>query len=92
MPRISLDPDQADQTAASFAAARDTIENNLNLIASASDSILSTWRGQSSMRFDTYWRQQQQQIRRILVELENLSQGLRTEAEEFRQADSVYGR
>ncbi|WP_165774777.1 WXG100 family type VII secretion target [Candidatus Viridilinea mediisalina] len=91
MPLISLDPDQADQAATRFATARDTIERDLQLMASANENVLATWRGQSSVRFSAQWQQQQQQIQNILSEIERLSRGLRIEAEEFRQADSVYG-
>lgn len=91
MPLISLDPDQADQCAARFATAQQELTDRLNQMSSASETLLATWRGQSSSRYAATWASQQQRIQAILTDLNYLSQGLRTEAEEFRQADQMYG-
>jgi WXG100 family type VII secretion target len=91
MPAISLDPDQADQTASVFSSSRGGIEGELSTMMNSANAVMSTWQGSNRDQFESQWQECQNHIRNMMEELERFSQGLRREAEEFRQADQAFG-
>lgn len=90
MPAISLDPDQADQTASAFDSCRGSIESQLSSMANSANSVMSTWQGNSRHQFEEQWQECQQVIRQIMEELNDFSSRLRREAQEFRDAASQF--
>ncbi len=90
MPPISLDPEQARATAATFDGSKGSIEGELNRMVSSVNSVLSTWSGQSRQQFETQWEQWTQRLRNMMEELQGLSNGLRREADEFESVDRSF--
>lgn len=91
MPLISLDPDQADQTASVFSTSRSTIEGDLQTMMNSANSVMSTWQGSNRDQFESRWQECQNRVRTMMQELDRFSQGLKREADEFRQADQAFG-
>jgi WXG100 family type VII secretion target len=90
MAAISLDPDQADQTASTFSACRGSIEGELSSMMNSANAVMSTWQGNSRNQFEEQWQECQNHIRQIMEQLEDFSQRLHREADEFRQVASQF--
>lgn len=91
MPAISLDPDQADQTANTFSSSRGNIEGQLSTMMNSANSVLATWQGNNRNQFEERWQECQNRLRQLMEELDRFSQGLHREANEFREADRAFG-
>jgi WXG100 family type VII secretion target len=90
MPQISIDPDQARSTAATFDSSRSNIEGSLNSMMSSVNQVLATWNGQSRQQFEGEWEQWVQRLRAMMEELQGLANGLRREADEFESVDRSF--
>ncbi|GIV90519.1 MAG: hypothetical protein KatS3mg055_3037 [Chloroflexus sp.] len=90
MPQISIDPDQARSTAATFDSSRSNIEGSLNSMMSSVNQVLATWNGQSRQQFEGEWEQWVQRLRNMMEELQGLANGLRREADEFESVDRSF--
>ncbi len=90
MAAISLDPDQADQTANTFSTCRGSIDGELNSMMNSASAVMSTWQGNSRNQFEEQWQECQNRLRQIMEELDDFSQRLHREASEFREAASQF--
>ncbi|RMD74632.1 MAG: WXG100 family type VII secretion target [Chloroflexi bacterium] len=91
MSSIGIDPYEARSTAATFESNQFAIEDSLNTMMSSVSRLLSTWNGQSRMRFESEWEQWVQRLRAMMDELQSLANGLRREADEFEESARSFG-
>lgn len=90
MPVISLDPEQARSTAATFDSNRSNIESDLSSMQSSVSQLMGTWQGPSSQEFTEQWEQWTQRLKTMLDRLQSLANGLRREADEIEAIDQSF--